>query len=90
MNSGTIKWVVTESGELVITPATVRCIEISHAVLSNGRGVVAAGQAEVAGVGGRYIGISITNHSGHFQPSVETLSIGRAAFERWKIVFPGP
>jgi hypothetical protein len=68
LNEGTIKWVVTESGELLVTPHTVNGLEISHAVLSNGRPVLAAGQADIASAGGIYTGIGISEHSGHFMP----------------------
>jgi hypothetical protein len=87
VNSGTIKWVVTESGELLVTPAYVGGVEISHAMLSGGKGVLAAGQADIAYAGGRYFGIELTPYSGHFQPTIESLDIGRAAFERIGIIF---
>jgi hypothetical protein len=87
MNSGTIKWVVTEGGELLISPHTVAGVEISHAVLSGGRGVLAAGQAEIAAAGGRFVGMEIVPHSGHFMPSLESLQIGIQAFAKHGIGF---
>jgi len=88
VNSGTIKFVVTESGELLISPHTVKGVEISHAVLSNGRAVRAAGQADIAGSGGKFIGIGITNHSGHFLPSAESLKAAREVFRQHGVNFP--
>lgn len=88
VNSGTIKFVVTESGEVLISPHTVNGVEIAHSVLSNGQAVRAAGQADIAGSAGKFFGIGITNHSGHFKPSLESLKIAREAFEKLGIVFP--
>ena len=88
VNSGTIKYVVTESGELIIAPHTVNGIEISHAVLSGGRPVLAAGQANIAASGGKMFGIDISRHSGHFMPLEESLAIAREAFKKSGVVFP--
>ncbi|WP_437649283.1 hypothetical protein [Sorangium sp. So ce362] len=88
MNEGTIKWVVTESGELAISPHTVKGVEISHAVLSGGKPVLAAGQAEVAGVVGKFVGMRISRFSGHFRPTAESVQVGREAFARHGITFP--
>lgn len=42
---------------------------------------MAAGEAEIAGFSGQYILIYLTNESGHYQPSVSSLEIAKAAFE---------
>lgn len=84
-NSGTLKWVVTEGGELVISPHTVKGVEISHAVLSGGKPVLAAGHAEIAAGGGKLVGIDINALSGHFGEGV--VDVGKAAFARLGIVF---
>ena len=88
VNEGTVKFVVSGSGEVILTPHTVKSIEISHAVLSDGQSVVAAGQAEIASSGGKFFGINLNNHSGHFMPSAESLQIARDAFAKIGIVFP--
>jgi hypothetical protein len=88
VNSGTIKYVVTESGEVLITPHTVKGVEISHAVLSNGQNVVAAGEAEIAVAGGKYVGIDLNYQSGHFLPTAESLQAAREAFAKLGITFP--
>ena len=59
-----------------------------HTVLTGGRPVLAAGEAEIATGGGRRLGIEITNYSGHYLPSGASLQIGRSAFEVAGIVFP--
>jgi RHS repeat-associated protein len=87
VNQGTIKFVVTEGGELLISPHTVKGVEISHAVLSNGRPVLAAGQAEIAAAGGQYVGMRITEHSGHFMPTQASLGIAREAFAKIGVKF---
>ncbi|MFE5936934.1 putative T7SS-secreted protein [Streptomyces sp. NPDC056470] len=82
INSGTVKWAVTEEGELVFIPKHVQGTELKHPVLTNGGPVRAAGEAEIAGGGGQYFAMDINNQSGHFWPSQESLVIGREAFER--------
>lgn len=82
INSGTVKWAVTEEGELVFIPKHVQGTELKHPVLTNGAPVLAAGEAEIAGSGGNYFGMSINRQSGHYWPSQESLEIGKDAFER--------
>lgn len=81
INEGTIKWAVTINGELVIIPYSVGNIEINHTVLTGGQPVLAAGEAEIAGGKGQYFMMSISNRSGHYQPSADSLNIGIEAFE---------
>jgi hypothetical protein len=94
VNQGTVKFVVTEGGELLIIPHTVNGVEISHAVLSEGKPVLAAGQADIVGTKGDFIGIAITSHSGHYlngatlEESAQSLQIAKEAFEKLDIVFP--
>ncbi|MBO8188174.1 putative T7SS-secreted protein [Streptomyces spirodelae] len=87
VNSGTIKWAVTEDGDLVVMPKTVGGVELKHPVLTGGRPVQTAGEAEIAGSEGNYFGLELNNNSGHFKPSLESLQIGRDAFERAGITF---
>jgi len=87
MASGTIKFVVTESGELLIIPHTVDGTEISHAVIANGASVIAAGEADIAANGGTYVGIDISNQSGHYRPSESSLEIARELFAQHGITF---
>jgi hypothetical protein len=93
VNEGRIKWAITEDGELRIIPHTVSKKEISHAVLTDGRPVRAAGEAEIAIVGGTKVGAEITSRSGHFLEGATTetnervLKLGKDAFSRFGIVF---
>ncbi|WP_327156494.1 putative T7SS-secreted protein [Streptomyces tubercidicus] len=87
INNGTVKWTVDENGELAVIPKHVDGIELKHPVLTGGRPVHAAGEAEIAGGGGSYFGLEINNNSGHYRPSMESLEVGRKAFERAGIIF---
>jgi RHS repeat-associated protein len=80
VNSGTVKWVVTANGELLVVPKFVNGVEIAHTVMTRGGPVLAAGEADIATSGGRYVLINLVEHSGHYQPTAESLDIGRAAF----------
>lgn len=65
--AGHVKWAVLEDGTLVVVPHEVSQIEISHAVLSGGQPVVAAGEANIAGsLETGYFGLDINSRSGHF------------------------
>ncbi|MCP3104934.1 hypothetical protein LZ198_39320 [Myxococcus sp. K15C18031901] len=89
-----IKWVVTEEGQLQIVPHTWQSVEITHAVASGGRPVLAAGEAELSVHGSVRFGIRITPRSGHYlkgapkSVSEAVLKIGRQAFSQFGIVFP--
>ncbi|KDN20896.1 hypothetical protein [Amycolatopsis rifamycinica] len=64
---GQIKWAILEDGSLVVMPHTVQGVEISHAVLSGGQSVRAAGEATIAGSAETgYFGLEISSRSGHF------------------------
>ncbi len=88
VNSGTIKFVVNKTGQVLITPHTVNGTEISHAVLSNGYDVLAAGQADIVAANGQYLGLNITNYSGHFMPSAESLSVRARLLAGSESTFP--
>ncbi len=44
-----VKWVVTEDGDLLFIPAIVHGQEIAHSVINEGKPVLAAGEAMIAG-----------------------------------------
>jgi len=78
-----IKWAVTQEGRLLIVPKYANGVierEVAHTVITNGKPVLAAGEATLAEANGKYILIEITNHSGHYLPSAATTRIGEAAF----------
>jgi len=87
INQGTVKFVVTQDGKLLISPHTVNGVEISHAVLSGGQDVLAAGQANIAGANGVYYGLDISNYSGHFMPDAASLDIAKNAFAAVGVTF---
>jgi hypothetical protein len=88
IQSGPIKWVVLANGELRVVPKWVMGEEISHAVLSGGAPVQAAGEADIAGSAGHYVGTEIAPHSGHFLPSEASLETARDVFRQLGIEFP--
>lgn len=89
VNADTIKWAVLADESLLVEPAYVDQEEISHAVLSGGEPVLAAGTADISGNAEHgYWGARIDNHSGHFLPSAESLQRGVDAFAAYGITFP--
>jgi RHS repeat-associated protein len=90
VNSGRIKWAVTKEGDLRVIPHTVQGQELSHAVISRGKPVLAAGEADIAGDKNTgYFGLEINRYSGHFVPDKKSLKIGIEAFEKIGINFAG-
>lgn len=93
-NAGQIKWVITAAGELMVIPHSVDGVELSHAIISAGAPVRAAGEADVAISGLTKMGIRISTHSGHFlsgmdaATNAEVARLGRAAFATAGIIFP--
>ncbi|MDG9702411.1 putative T7SS-secreted protein [Streptomyces sp. DH37] len=87
IGEGTVKWAVDESGNLAVIPKFVDGQEVYHPVITGGRPVLAAGEADIAGWDGNYWGAALNNRSGHFTPSDASLDVGREAFERAGIVF---
>jgi hypothetical protein len=83
-----IKWAILEDGSLVVMPKFVNGQEVPHSLLSGGRGVLAAGEAQIAQVpGSESYGITINRVTGHFLASAESLELGVAAFEEAGITF---
>lgn len=89
-----VKWVLTEEGQLQIVPHRWNEVEITHAVASGGKPVLAAGEAELAVHGSTYFGIRITPRSGHYlngaskATSRRVVELGRKAFAQFGITFP--
>ncbi len=81
INSGKVKWAVTQDGELNVIQHSVNGEEIAHTVLTGGNPVLAAGEADIAGSGGQYMLLEIDNQSGHYLPGPETEEIGKNAFQ---------
>jgi hypothetical protein len=82
-----IKWIITISGQLLITPKAVRGVEISHPVMTKGQAVMAAGEAWIAGSQGNYIGLYIDRHSGHYLPDATSLDLSIQKFSEVGIRF---
>lgn len=83
INEGTVKWAVTTKLELLVIPKFLDVSnEIYHTVITLGEPVLAAGEAEIVGSNGLYILLTISNHSGHFRPTSESLELGITAFRQ--------
>ncbi len=80
VNQGTVKWAVTENGELFIIPKYSGSQEIAYTVLTLGQPTLSAGEAEIISNNGQYTLLEINNHSGHYQPDTASLQIGCHAF----------
>jgi hypothetical protein len=86
-NEGAINWAVTENGDLLFAPRSVRGEAIAHTVLTQGGPVVAAGEAYIAVDRNERFCTEITNQSGHYLPDRESLEIGEKAFKVSGITF---
>lgn len=86
--TGKIIWAVLLNGDLVVLPKQINGLEIRHTILTNGANVLSAGEANIAGVSGVFIGTEINNLSGHYQPDIASLIHGRNAFAKFGINFP--
>jgi hypothetical protein len=83
INEGTVKWAVTTELELLVIPKFLDVNnEIYHTVITRGQPVLAAGEAEIVGNNDAYILLTISNHSGHFRPTSESLELGITAFRQ--------
>ena len=83
INEGTVKWAVTTKLELFVIPKFLDVSnEIYHTVITRGQPVLAAGEAEIVGSNSLYILLTISNHSGHFRPTSESLELGITAFRQ--------
>jgi hypothetical protein len=95
INQGTIKYAVTASGDLLVIPKfAADGTEISHAVITGGKPVIAAGEAEIAGNRqDGYIGADINEHSGHFMngntaaQNAAVIARAKSAFAKYGIGF---
>lgn len=89
INSGPVKWAITEDGTIRAVPKFVDLQEIPHTAITRGAAVRAAGEADIAGGEGNYFGLRISNHSGHYEPCNCSLDYAVGAFGDAGITF-GP
>jgi hypothetical protein len=88
VNSGPVKWAVLQNGDIAVVPKWVGLDEIKHSVLSGGQPVLAAGEADIVGSAKTgYLGVHISNESGHFRPPPTSLELAVKQFERAGIEF---
>lgn len=96
ISQGTVKYAVTESGEVKVIPKYASDgTEISHPVITGGQPVTAAGEAEIAGSADEgYFGLDVNQHSGHYMngdsaaQNEAVLDVAKGAFDQHGIGFP--
>ncbi len=74
-------FVVLSDSRLVVAPRRQHNENISHAVLSDGNPVLAAGEFDVEFREAEIIVSAINNMSGHYQPAANVLEMAREAFD---------
>ena len=91
-DEGQVKWVITKNGELWFIPKNVNGNEIAHTVMTNGDGVIMAGDANIvqweSELGYPYTVLELTNQSGHYQPISDRLEMAKIIFEANNITVP--
>jgi hypothetical protein len=85
--AGRVKWAMDQYGYIKVVPAKVGKQEIAHSVIFEGADVWAAGEAEIVGGVGEYVGLWISRHSGHYHPCECSLGKAELAFQRAGITF---
>lgn len=74
-------FVVLLDGRLVAAPRRQLDENISHAVLSNGDPVLAAGEFSVGFHGSQTVIAALNDMSGHYKPGADGLAVAQEAFE---------
>jgi RHS repeat-associated protein len=64
---------VAKEGDLKFIQHDVNGTEIYHTVITEGKPVLAAGEADISAASGQYWVTEITNHSGHYLPDIHSL-----------------
>jgi hypothetical protein len=78
-----LKWVILDDGRVRLGPTAT-----THAVVADGRDVVAAGEIAIAIVNRSILALSFTNQSGHYQPPRDVIDIAAPFFEAHGIQIP--
>ena len=86
---GTLKWALTENGELNFMPKYVGKEEIPHTALTRGAPVQDAGEVTLVGAGGGYRADGFSHSSGHYRPDEDLPLPGARAFSNAGISIPG-
>ena len=87
---GTLKWALTENGELNFMPKEVDGEEIPHTALTRGAPVQDAGEVTLVGTGGGgYRAEGFSHSSGHYRPDEDLPLPGAQAFSNAGISIPG-
>lgn len=82
ISQGRVKWAINLNHDLRFVPEFAYGQEIYHTVLVQGKPVLAAGLADIVGIEGNYLLLSISNYSGHYQPKSVSLELAKVAFKQ--------
>lgn len=75
---------VTKDGDLKVMQKFKHGEELKHPVLSDGKPVLAAGEAQIAGSAKEgYFVLEFDNNSGHYKPSTASLEIGKSKLKEY-------
>jgi hypothetical protein len=78
-----LKWVLLDDGRVRLGST-----DTTHAVVADGRDVIAAGELAIAIVNRSLLALSFTNQSGHYQPPRDVIDIAAPFFEAHGIQVP--
>jgi predicted transcriptional regulator len=79
----TLKWVLLEDGRISLGPT-----DTTHAVISGGRAVAAAGEVAIASFGRTLVAVDFRNTSGHYRPLKDVIDIATPFFEAHGVTVP--
>ncbi len=86
---GRLKWAHTTDNRVLWMPHTVDAsgaqLEVPHTVLTGGENVLSAGEARVAVRPSNTVVVQMDNHSGHYEPSNESLDRAAARVEEYGV-----
>lgn len=82
---GTVKWILTEDGNVLFGPTTIK-----HPVLVRGASVLSAGEAELVpmGKGKGFFVAELNNHSGHYRPTPRSIELAEEALKKVGFTVP--
>lgn len=79
----TLKWVLLEDGRISLGPT-----DTTHAVISGGRAVAAAGEVAIASFGRTLVAVDFRNTSGHYRPRKDVIDLATPFFEAHGVTVP--
>jgi RHS repeat-associated protein len=90
IQKGTVKWAISEDGQLLFVPKYVGGTEIPHTVITGGNPVLSAGEASIINTGNGYTAIDFNLWSGHYWPDDASSVLAIETFIESGINIPSP